>query len=217
MKIIQLSLLLCLSFGTIFAQFEPKKYVFNKTNAPTETIWIEPQPNDLVKIYYQSSKQKARIQLISVENPHRTEKDGEFAYEVAFPNKKEVYKLKYGTAVDELICRNPDGSEQVFIWQPDYQDFTEYIAKNEQGEIETIYINYAFALGAWQLVEYKASKSAPKVRLKIIENNEACKVQFPQSDKTMSLSLKMTDNNESHFIICKKTGGKEVKFVLKTP
>jgi hypothetical protein len=205
MKKLLFSILLIFSLNLGWAQFEPTKYICKNPNGITETLWIEPQPpntqgENQVHFFYQSSQQKTRTQLIYV--PRATQA----TFHVKFPNDPKIYALRYGKQMGELICTNPDGSEQTFLIAIDDKDFTTYISNN-QGVTEKLYINYSFVVGAWNVIEYSSSNNSQRIRLRIVEAGEVCKVQFPNDSKIYSLVLNLDQMNPdidaSHFIIPK--------------
>ncbi len=204
---------LLLGIEGAWAQFEPKKYTYQSANGTIETLWIEYEPNDkgdmIQRIYYQNNKQTKRIELQNLDKAN----DGET--KVKFPNDAQVYVLKDGAAMGELICVNPDGKEQIFSEVVDERDFAVYVSNN-QGVKETLYVKYAMGMGAWYIVEYSSSKQKSRIRLQIVEAGDKCKVKFPNDTQIYTLSLQYDENNinnhAKHFITCTDAQGKPQKF-----
>jgi hypothetical protein len=201
------------------AQFTPKKYVCQNPNGMEEILWIEPMPNDkgevINQIYYQTNRQNARIQLIRADVPNLLAV--ETSFEVKFPQENKIYKLEYGQA-GELICINPDGKKQIFLEAVADQDFMVYVSTN-QGVSETLYVNYAFGIGAWYIIEYSSSKNPKRIRLQIVELGEKCKIKFPNDTQIYTLALQYDadniNNHTKHLIICTDAKGKAQTFRYK--
>jgi hypothetical protein len=216
MKKLLLFIALLLGIECAWAQFELKKYTSKNTNGTIETLWIDYEPNDKgemgKKIYYQSNSQKTRLELQNLEET----KDGET--KVKFPNDSQIYILKDGTAMGELICLNPNGKTQVFSELVDEDSYLIYVSNN-QGVKETLYVKYSLGMGAWYIVDYSSSKQKSKIRLQIVETGEQCQVKFPNDPQIYTLRLQYDENNTNnhakHLIICTDAKGKAQTFRYK--
>ena len=196
-----------------FAQFESRKYVCKNTNGSTETLYTEYTfPNEgppIEHIFYSSSVNPKKIELII-----KLKNQPNFSYSVQFPNDPKIYYLSYNED-QSLICKNPDGSKQIFIEEIPEEDFSAYIYKSKDGSTETLYMCWRFAVGFLRVVEYSSSKNPVRQRLKLANNDKGYFVSFPNDTKLYRIDVSMLLNGTQNQIICISPDGSKQIFYGK--